>query len=113
MPRIWRPVFVGVAIIVAVFALAKAQVFAPSTSNGEPTTTGDAQNGEVVFERECAACHGPAGEGGTGPRLAGSGLDAPEITERIREGAGIMPAGLVRGQEEADVVAYVVSIAGS
>jgi hypothetical protein len=32
------------------------------------------------------------------------------VTTAVEQGRGIMPAGLVTGQEEADVVAYVVSI---
>jgi mono/diheme cytochrome c family protein len=113
MRRIWRPLLVGAAIVVGVFVLAKAQIFEPSASTGGTVTAGDAARGEVLFENMCAGCHGPGGEGGTGPRLEGSGLTADEVTERIRKGAGVMPAGLVTGQDEADVVAYVVSIAGS
>lgn len=113
MPRIWRPVLVGAAIVAGVFVLAKAQVFEPSASTGGSVTAGNAASGEVVFGNTCAGCHGPGGEGGTGPRLEGSGLTADDVTQRIRKGAGVMPAGLVTGQDEADVVAYVVSIAGS
>jgi hypothetical protein len=50
--------------------------------------------------------------GGTGTRLAGAALTADEVAGQIRQGSGVMPAGLVEGQEETDVVAYVVSIAG-
>jgi hypothetical protein len=31
----------------------------------------------------------------------------------VQQGRGIMPAGLVSGREEADVVAYVVSISSA
>jgi cytochrome c550 len=112
MSRAWRPVLVGGIIVVAVFALAKAQIFEPSAATGGTTTAGDVARGERVFASACAGCHGAAGEGGTGPVLAGSGLTADEITTRIREGGGVMPAGIVTGQDEADAVAYVVSIAG-
>jgi mono/diheme cytochrome c family protein len=96
MSRAWRPVLVGAAIVVAVFALAQAQIFEPSAGSGS-STAGDAARGEQVFAAECAGCHGAAGEGGSGPALAGSGLEADEIATRIREGGGIMPAGLVSG----------------
>jgi mono/diheme cytochrome c family protein len=112
MSRAWRPVLVGAAIVVAVFAVAQAQIFEPSASSGGSSAAGDVARGEQVFAAECAGCHGALGEGGSGPALAGSGLEADEIVTRIREGGGIMPAGLVSGQDEADVVAYVVSIAG-
>jgi mono/diheme cytochrome c family protein len=111
MSRAWRPVLVGGAIVVATFALAKAQVFEPSAQTGT-VVTGDVTTGEQVFQQECAVCHGPRGEGGTGPALAGSGLTPDEITTRVRQGAGVMPPALVTGQDEADVVAYVASISG-
>jgi mono/diheme cytochrome c family protein len=42
----------------------------------------------------CAKCHGPSGEGGFGPKLAGSAtLADPEAVETIvRNGRGEMPA---------------------
>lgn len=100
----------GLVVALGVFALAKAQIFEPSADAGGSTATGDAIRGAVVFEDECAGCHGMGGTGGSGPALQGTGLEASFVTERVREGGGIMPAGLVSGQDEADVVAYVVSI---
>ena len=113
MPRIWRPLLVGAVIVLAVFLLAQAQVFEPSASTDGPAAGGDFYAGQLVFERECAACHGLQGEGGSGPRLEGAGLDVEVVSRQIRKGSGVMPAGLVSGQDEADVVAYVVSIASS
>ena len=110
MGRLWRPVLVGAAVVVGTFALAKAQIFEPSAAADAPAAAGDAERGAVVFEGTCAGCHGAGGTGGSGPALSGSGLDAALVTERVRQGAGVMPGGLVTGQEEADVVAYVVSI---
>ena len=42
----------------------------------------------------CAKCHGFAGEGGIGPRLAGSAVlgDRGAIVQLIRNGRGLMPA---------------------
>jgi mono/diheme cytochrome c family protein len=110
MRRLWRPVVAGAAVVVGAFALAQARVFEPSTAGGGSVTSGDVEAGELVFERECAGCHGPGGEGRSGPRLRGTELVAEDVTARVRQGGGVMPAGLVSGQEEADVVAYVVSI---
>ena len=110
MSRLWRPVLVGAVIVVATFLLAQRPIFEPDA----PASTvdeGRADVGLTLFERDCAGCHGAGGEGGTGPRLAGSGLDAATIAATIEQGAGIMPPGLVTGQEQADVVAYVESIA--
>ena len=111
MGRGWRPILVGGAIVVGAFALAQAQVFAPSAPAGGSTEVGDAARGQAVFERECAGCHGQGGTGGgVGPTLAGAGLDGATVTSAVDQGRGVMPAGLVSGQERADVVAYVVSI---
>jgi cytochrome c oxidase subunit II len=50
--------------------------------------------GEEMWAGVCAKCHGPSGEGGIGPRLAGSAtLSEPEAIENIvRNGRGEMPA---------------------
>ncbi len=110
MRRGWRPIIAGGVVAAGTFALAQAHVFEPSAAGGGSATSGDVYRGETVFQRECAGCHGPGGEGGSGPQLQGSALLAEDVSARIRQGAGVMPAGLVSGQDEADVVAYVVSI---
>jgi len=109
MGRLWRPVLVGAVIVVATFLLAQAQIFEPEAASDTPLL-GNPNRGAEVFGDECAGCHGDGGEGGTGPRLVESGLDAETIATTIAQGVGIMPPGLVSGQDEADVVAYVVSI---
>jgi cytochrome c551 len=111
MGRGWRPILIGGAIAAGTFALAQAQIFAPSAPAGGPAAAGDVDRGEPVFERECAGCHGSGGAGGgVGPVLVGSGLGVAEVTAVVQQGRGIMPAGIVSGQEQAHVAAYVVSI---
>jgi mono/diheme cytochrome c family protein len=111
MGRGWRPILVGGAVVVCTFALAQAEIFAPSSPAVGAVSGGDVYRGEIVFQRECAGCHGSGGEGGgVGPRLVGAGVDAATVTAAVRQGRGVMPAGLVSGRDEADVVAYVVSI---
>lgn len=111
MRRGWRPILVGGAVVAGTFALAQAQVFEPSAPAADAVAGGDVYRGEIVFERECASCHGTGGAGGgVGPRLQGSGLDAAAVTAAVQQGRGVMPAGLVSGEDEADVVAYVVSL---
>jgi cytochrome c oxidase subunit 2 len=50
--------------------------------------------GEETWEGVCAKCHGLAGEGGIGPRLAGSILltDAQAVASTVRNGVRTMPA---------------------
>lgn len=111
MGRGWRPLLVGAAVVVGTFALAQARVFKPSVPAASAAAGGDVYRGETVFQRECAACHGVRGEGGgVGPRLSGAGIDAATVTAAVQQGRGVMPAGLVSGRDEADVVVYVVSI---
>jgi ubiquinol-cytochrome c reductase cytochrome c subunit len=113
MGRGWRPVLVGGAVVVATFALAKAQVFEPSAPAGT-TAAGDTARGKTLFAENCATCHGTGGQGGgVGPKLAGAGLDAATVSARVQQGKGVMPAGLVEGKDLADVVAYVVSISST
>jgi mono/diheme cytochrome c family protein len=109
MGRGWRPLVVGGAVVVGTFALAQAQVFEPSAP-AEPGAAGDAARGEVIFASECAGCHGEGGTGGAGPALFETGLDATEVATVVQQGRGVMPAGIVSGQDQTDVVAYVVSI---
>ena len=109
MSRGWRPLVIGGAVVVATFALAQAEVFAPSPPAGGDVA-GDAVRGETVFEAECAGCHGDEAQGGVGPALADTGLDEATVATVVQQGRGVMPAGIVTGQEQADVVAYVVSI---
>ena len=111
MGRGWRPILVGAAVVAGTFALAHARVFEPSTSAAIAVTGGDVYRGETVFQRNCSSCHGTGGEGGgVGPRLVDAKIDAATVTARVEQGRGVMPAGLVSGRDEADVVAYVVSI---
>ena len=109
MGRGWRPLLLGGAVVVGTFALAQAQVFEPSAP-AEPGAAGDATRGEAIFASECAGCHGEGGTGGAGPALVETGLDVTEVATVVQQGRGVMPAGIVSGQDQADVVAYVVSI---
>ena len=73
MGRLWRPVLVGAVVVIATFALVQAQIFEPTAPAQAVGTGGDVYRGETVFQRECASCHGTAGEGGIGSRLVDSG----------------------------------------
>jgi mono/diheme cytochrome c family protein len=110
MSRGLRPLLAGAIVVVTVLLLAQWPIFEPSESSSAPAE-GDAARGQVLFDETCSSCHGPGGEGGAGPRLVDSGLAAAEIAATIEQGSGIMPPALVTGQDEADVVAYVASIA--
>jgi mono/diheme cytochrome c family protein len=110
MPRAWRPILAGAVVVVAVFLLAQWPIFEPSSESS--VLLEGAARGEVLFGEQCAGCHGRGGTGGTGPALVDSGLDEAEIRAAIEQGPGAMPALIVTGQNQEDVVDYVASIAG-
>lgn len=88
------------------------------SAGGDGSATGgdaiDQLVGRQVFAATCAECHGPAGEGGSGIRLAGeprAGNQA-NVADAVRFGRGLMPAfqaELTPEQIDA-VVAYVTNV---
>jgi mono/diheme cytochrome c family protein len=106
-PTLLFALFAGTA-----FTLAELHPARPAT----PATTGEVQlgdpkRGEAIFSTTCAGCHGQAGKGGgIGPALAGASIPIAAVQAQIDNGGGTMPAGLVKGQQEEDVLAYVATI---
>ena len=104
------PLILFVAVSAAAFTLAKLHLAKPAASAGGPTTLGDLQRGRVIFGQTCAGCHGMKAQGGIGPPLAGARITVDAAKTQIENGGGIMPAGLVSGARENDVLAYLASI---
>jgi alcohol dehydrogenase (cytochrome c) len=81
--------------------------------DGDPTKlTGNAADGESVFDQNCASCHGNLGQGGhVGPNLQKSQAaeNREAVISIVRQGSGQMPSfeGNLSPQEIADVAAYV------
>ena len=98
-----------VVVSAGVFTLAKKHPASPATASG-PVTLGDVARGRAVYLQKCAPCHGRQAEGKVGPQLAGVSLTVEQARAQIDNGGGIMPAGLVTGQRESDVLAYLESI---
>jgi cytochrome c551 len=109
------PAILFAVVAAAVFALAqwhpaKRESAAPAAAGVD----GDAIRGEQLFAENCTTCHGEGGSGGgVGPRLAGSDVSIQEARSTIENGRGVMPAGLVSGQDLEDVLAYLETIFGS
>ena len=103
------PLVLFVAVSAGVFTLAKLHPASPATASG-PGTLGDAAHGRVVFVQKCASCHGTRAEGKVGPRLAGVALTVEAARAQIDNGGGIMPAHLVTGGSESDVLAYLKTL---
>jgi mono/diheme cytochrome c family protein len=82
--------------------------------------TASEERGKALFNQTCASCHSLAAvnaRGVTGPSLDQIGEVTPErIVNAIKNGGtgqGLMPAGLLEGQEAQDVANYVSKVAGS
>ena len=105
---------VFVAVSATVFALAKlhlARPGLPKAAAGTKVALGDFYRGQTAFSQKCAACHGVDGKGGgIGPKLDGLPLALAVAKAQIDNGGGAMPGGLVTGQQERDVLAFLATI---
>ena len=94
-------------------AAAGGDVEAAPAEPAEPTEEEVAalmDEGEDVFDRNCAACHGAEGGGGDGPALAGNArlASASSIVTQIVFGGAYMPAfGHLTDAEVAGVGTYI------
>jgi mono/diheme cytochrome c family protein len=104
------PPLLLVTVTLVTFGLAKWHPFSPSAAPAA-SVVGDAAHGRKVFVVHCSGCHGMDATGGIGPSLHAVGLTAVEVEEIVASGGGVMPAGVVKGQDAADVTAYVAGIA--
>lgn len=106
------PLVLFAVVSASAFTLAKLHLAKPATpaASTGPVTLGDAQRGEAVFKQMCGGCHGMNAQGGVGPRLAGAHLSVDAARAQIDDGGGIMPAHLVSGAREDDVLAYLAKI---
>jgi mono/diheme cytochrome c family protein len=106
-PTVLFLVFAGTALALALLHPAKPGTPASSGS----VKLGDPYRGETIFSTTCASCHGQGGKGGgIGPKLAGAAVSLAAAKAQIDEGGGAMPAGLVKGKQEEDVLAYLAGI---
>jgi cytochrome c551 len=104
------PLVLFVVVSGSVFTLAKLHLAKPAASAGGPTKLGDSVRGQVIFKETCGGCHGTNAQGGVGPRLAGAQITIATAKTQIDNGGGIMPAKLVSGSREDDVLAYLATI---
>ena len=78
---------------------------------------GSAPAGKLVFDANCASCHGAGGmnQGGPGPTIAGVGIKAGQVAFMVRNPAAIdpdsgMPKLQLTDKQVADVAAYVAAL---
>ena len=98
-----------------IYALSdEAQNAMPAAVAATPGTAvaADAGRGKVVFDHNCAACHGAHGEGGAGPALTGTKqrLDLAATVKWIENPSAKMPRlfpSTLNAQDVVDVAAFV------
>ncbi|WNS75067.1 cytochrome c [Bacillus sp. DTU_2020_1000418_1_SI_GHA_SEK_038] len=81
------------------------------TTNGGETTTAGAGDAQKLYDQKCSSCHGANLEGTVGPKLsdAGAHFTKEEIEGIIANGQGAMPAGLLKGDEAAQVSEWLAA----
>ena len=106
------PTVLFAVVAAGVFALAQWHPAKKEVKVGTIVTLeGDAIRGEELFAENCATCHGEGGQGGgVGPTLVGREVSIGEARATIENGSGVMPAGLVTGQDLEDVLAYLQTL---
>lgn len=77
-----------------------------------PVARGAPAAAQEVFRDNCAPCHGPGGEGGIGPQLAGRPWTAQAVTARVRQGGLVMPAFSERQIPDSELPALVTYLSG-
>ena len=108
------PVLLFGATSGAVFGLAKAHLAKPGLPKlaaNAKVQLGDFYTGQTVFSQKCAACHGQNAEGTKiAPKLDGAAISLARAKAQIDGGGSVMPAKLVTGKQEADVLAFLATI---
>ena len=109
----------GSALIVSCFCALWAQEPSESRSVWDGVYTEDqAKRGDAVYKKECAACHGDMLTGGeSAPPLTGgafqanwNGLTLGDLFDRIRKTMPQSKPGSLTRQQEADVLAFMLSM---
>ncbi len=96
--RLWHTNLIAAGLLATIglkspAAHAQEAAAAASPATAAESTEPDLTKGRRAFQRNCAVCHGPRGEGGLGPPLQGisTRLSAEEITRQIKTPRGSMP----------------------
>ena len=87
------------------------------TVNDGVYTAEQATRGQVIYDEQCAFCHGEDMSGGQAPGLAGPDFvafwDTAPLSELVNKIQTSMPQsspGLLSGQDSTDIVAYMLQV---
>jgi S-disulfanyl-L-cysteine oxidoreductase SoxD len=109
----------ALAFLVSSLGFVRAQAPAETHSVWDGVYTEEqAKRGEAVYQKECAACHGAELTGGeSAPPLTGgvfqanwNGLTLGDLFDRIRKTMPLSKPGRLTRQQDADVLAFMLSI---
>lgn len=114
-------IYIGFGLVVPGLVLANKGEEAGGVGALRTTQMTEAEaRGKDIFKQTCASCHSLAAvnaRGITGPSLDQLGEVTPErVVNAIKNGGtgqGLMPAGLLEGEDAQDVAEYVAKVAGS
>ena len=102
-------------ILIVIASLAGAQTPDSAPGDAASAANGNAQNGKKMFESYgCYQCHGHAGQGGAGARIAPRPIPFAAFSRYVRQPTGEMPpytAKVVTDRELADIYVFLQSIA--
>jgi mono/diheme cytochrome c family protein len=103
------------AVCVGSVALSAQQSPAATTADApQAAAKGNVENGKALYVKiGCYACHGYAGQGGAGARLAPNPIALPAFTRYIRRPTNVMPPyteKLATDQQLADIHAYLTTL---
>jgi len=102
-----------------VLPFAQCAAFAQAPAPAPAPLVGDVAAGKAYWERkapravDCENCHGPEGNGGFGPDLAGRGLSGAQILRAVRRPWGVMPmfvGSQISAQEAYNLAAYFATL---
>lgn len=95
----------------AIFALLLSGCADEEVNKDISAANGDATSGETLYADNCAGCHGAAGEGGSGPAIAGNPEGDAETAEVVQNGEEEMPAFPdLSDQDISDILAYLETL---
>ncbi|VXB82263.1 cytochrome c550 [Bacillus sp. 349Y] len=87
----------------------KADKAKEEEKGGEQASSGEFDP-EAHYKENCMSCHGGDYEGGAGPALKGTDLSKDQIKDTIKNGKGIMPAGLVEDENLDAMADWILSL---
>jgi cytochrome c553 len=114
-------IYVGFGLVVPALVLTNREEAAGAVAATRSEHLSEHEEyGKTLFRQQCWSCHTLAAAGArgvTGPNLDRIGEVTPErVLNAIKNGGtgqGLMPAGLLQGQDAQDVADYVAKVAGS